>query len=315
MPDRRSAQGSGYRLRGAYRFDVPSLAFTRYECAQAVLRHVAAYYPGVIEILRGLPSKLDGLATYAGDVEEASAVLERTNVGSLIRLSSVLPYKQESGSTSREDLFRFLALDQKETVRDGELVVLVSNASKAWAQSTHLACEPIEVAASLLRGEWARTSERQSQEQPLSELFDVVGFPFFVLATLIVGDPPEAPDISAMPMLESESQFLSRAREHYQIRAQHALAAIAAKGTSTIKRPSLRELDQHAGWLARVQVGGETPAQIARGSRTTREAVDKAVRRLALLLGIGVRKLRKTGRPPKVREVGKRRRAARDKRR
>jgi len=72
--------------------------------------------------------------------------------------------------------------------------------------------------------------------------------------------------------------------------------------------PPMRHLSEHAVWLVRVQLLGDSPSRIARETRPRRErqAVEHAVHKLADLLDLSLRPLRGGGRPRNRHESARR---------
>jgi hypothetical protein len=108
---------------------------------------------------------------------------------------------------------------------------------------------------------------------------------------------------AAQPAMETESEFLARCREHYRAR-ERLLSALA--GT---KPRSLKEIEQHAVWLLRIQVGRESIAAVGIDHRKEANTVRGAVRRLAELLPITLRAFSR-GRQAGRKESASRRRVA-----
>lgn len=103
--------------------------------------------------------------------------------------------------------------------------------------------------------------------------------------------------VSADPAIESKERFLQRAEEHFAARANRMKRICAWEGPVRLP-PSLL---QHTEWLVRFQLRNETFLEIAAGVRwrtdDPKKVVEVAVRRLAALIELSLRPLRR-GRPP-----------------
>jgi hypothetical protein len=96
--------------------------------------------------------------------------------------------------------------------------------------------------------------------------------------------------IATDPSRESQEAFVERARHHWEGRAQLARRDGL---TPVAPRPELRS---HTEWLLKYQLGLVSLEDIAGQARATRDAVRRAITRLAKLLRLDIRK-GKSGRP------------------
>lgn len=89
--------------------------------------------------------------------------------------------------------------------------------------------------------------------------------------------------IRADPLRESETSFLTRARDHFQARVRKG----EQKGYTRVSPKS--NLDQQIDWLIRFQLHRQSRRAIAAKDNKVREAVDRAIRELAALLDLRLR--------------------------
>lgn len=93
----------------------------------------------------------------------------------------------------------------------------------------------------------------------------------------------------------TRADFESKLREYMDEVSSHSSEALSP--TPEIRSPA------HFNWLARYQVNGESPKSIAENAgknyHVSPAAVEKAIREIALLVGLPLRR-RKRGRPPKT---------------
>jgi hypothetical protein len=181
-----------------------------------------------------------------------------------------------------------------------------------WAENWLLSAPILETQACGLRRMWQRDPEAAAS----------CTLHFSSLPTILASDstlvPTEnewksfgIPAIGANPMVESEREFPRRARDHYSSRGQRYYEADAdttAPGKFIPRQQQVRDLHRRAGWLARVQVGKDSPTRVAKDEGLTPPAVDQAVRKLAAFLELKLRPLPKPGRPPLRVEASPRRR-------
>ena len=107
------------------------------------------------------------------------------------------------------------------------------------------------------------------------------------------------------PQREREAQARTRIAAAFQKTLDRYLESIRGRMDAAVKTgrykptPSKRELEQHCEWLARFQVKGESFKEIAETcGMVTADAVEVAVRRAARFIGLTLRPLPRTGRPP-----------------
>jgi hypothetical protein len=150
----------------------------------------------------------------------------------------------------------------------------------------------LENPVALFTREWIRTGRAEAFEAsgvltPKKEMKDA-GLDY---CDRVLANPSVRAPIAADPLRESLTDFLERARCHWDARA----ACASKRGfTATSPRPSLL---QHADWLARYQVCGESYRAIARTARRDIQAVREAVSKTAALVSIRLRRPDKGGRP------------------
>ena len=108
--------------------------------------------------------------------------------------------------------------------------------------------------------------------------------------------------IAANPIRESRDDFLKRAVNHWNARADEVDDVLPASGQS-VKAPASRpELRRHIDWLIRYQVKGESWAQVATDPiAVSHDTVRVEVQRLARLLDLKLRPGRPRGRPRRKR--------------
>ena len=112
--------------------------------------------------------------------------------------------------------------------------------------------------------------------------------------------------LSADPLTETPAQFRRRAGDHFRARDLR-LRRIAkeAGGVVEVLRKAPR-LHDHAEWVVRRQIHGQSGRAIARSvgfhGHDQRVTVEKAIREFAALIDLPVRRLR-PGRPPKRRNT------------
>ncbi len=184
--------------------------------------------------------------------------------------------------------------------------VFVSDRILKWAKKWHVDVNWVEAFATLVRARWRHTPEQSLREvlatlpafprlHPVSAMTPFVG-PISELAG--------GPVISADPRKETQTQFLARAKRHYQQRSAFLDAVSVAIPRDT-------DLDRDCAWLVRAQVRGEAIKNIAGEADVRRQAVDRVIRDLARLIEIPLRLPRRPGRAPGRQEHAPRHRASR----
>jgi hypothetical protein len=107
----------------------------------------------------------------------------------------------------------------------------------------------------------------------------------------VLENPSVLAPIAADPLRESQADFLSRARCHWDARVARADKRRCSRSSS---RPALRD---HVRWLALYQVRTESYAALARAADVDVQTVREAVRQVAALIPIRLRPRSKGGRP------------------
>jgi hypothetical protein len=302
-----------------FRYDSPEHVLTEQEAIRVLLTAANRLYPGAFLALRDLPTHpLEGLHLLAlADVPNLSTSLARTKSGWLHVVSREIGAHEgevERGQdvpgtpppdATPKSLGPAIFWDDEIDIEIGRparavMAVMVPRSVHDWAVKRGLSTPQIESAAVLIRAQWVRRPDAAKDGVVLfSSLRSILGVRFGKMPNEEEWKKLGCSSLGAIPMLESEEQFAQRARHHYQQR----VAAYYERGPDgapeeIIAAPTTRELGRHAEWLARVQIGGESPAAIAKGSDVTRQTVDGAVRNLAKFLELSLRRLKKSGRPP-----------------
>jgi hypothetical protein len=330
-------QGRSSRV---FRYDTPGQHFGRRDAEIAFLAAVRTRYPASFEELSRLPvHQLEGGVhiVEASEIPRFSRFFAERRLGRLYVVSGRIPnviedLKPLDVKTTFSDSFprgpAVVIDDHLGQFAEPALVVFIPASINMWAAKWKLSTPRLEATAVLIRATWSKSPDAAKDFSMITPGLPI-GF-----ATEFASVPSEGhwnslgvPAIGANPMLESETQFLKRASQHYNQRVERyyeaRLSPQAEQGVTSadtkeggladrifVATQTLRELHSHAGWLARVQVGGESPAHVGREFKATRAAVDHAVRRLARFLNLPLRPFRRPGRPPGRRELNPRRRVA-----
>ena len=311
------------------RLESPGYLFGRQNAVKAFFAAVRDRYPAAFVELRDLSfDPLEGEHVIeAGDFASHRSTLLNNRAGTLFPVAAPLQEITTEGLQDKTPMpgrpgqvLRPPAVvidDDLGSFREPLLVFFIPPAIIAWSTKWTVATPRVQAAAVHLRRQWKRRPDAADNCELLWGALPML------LGTQLVVAPTEEqwqswkfPPIGASPMQESANEFLTRAREHYDLRARAWFQKLASETERAgVLQPStgarrFRELQRHADWLARVQVGAMSPADVARQDIVTRVAVDRAVRTLASLIELPLRPIRKTGRPPGRREHASRRRTS-----
>jgi len=113
---------------------------------------------------------------------------------------------------------------------------------------------------------------------------------------VLTADPLERlGPIATDPMRESLSDFIARARDHWNARAIRSNETLANDATPPKASQAHASLALHASWLARYHVSGCSIAVLAEDAGRSEKAIQSAILSLARLIGLPPR--RRRGRP------------------
>ncbi len=303
-----------------YRLDTPSLAFSTYDAVCALFVAVQNCRPDCIRELRDLPRhQLEGWHPVPADrVNGFDQRARQEGLGYVQPISHVLPQGQPQIDAANPSFRNAVFIDEElHAGHEPQIVVMVPTSITDWATKWHISCAAVEVAAVLVRCQWVLNAEFAARcELAFSSLPMMLGSKYVRVLGEVHWSALDHPEIGAQPMLESEEEFLGRAKVHYRKRREALVKSdslMSEDGAAFVEAPAWRELQRHAAWLAHVQVALRSPASLAQEFRVSRDAVAKAVRRLARQIGMQLRKLPITGRPPGAADRRKRRRISPDK--
>ena len=301
-----------------FRYEDPEYPFSLPDAVAAILKAVRRRYRHVLEELRDLPAgEHEGVHVRdASEIARDTELLLTHGLGTLYRVSPVLMSTADvpAGTGAKETLPGSHAAVIVEGVTGGEpcVAIFIPPAIDEWAIRWHLGTPSLEAQAVLVRSQWRRNPKAAKKcELIFSALPAIVGTRHAKLPTEAQWNGWGSSTIGANPIIESLPAFVERARAHYQARERlYYTGEPDKKGIRPfVLRTSMRERQRHADWLVRVQVGGESPADVARRDGVEQRAVYQAVRRLARFVNLTLRPLPKTGRPPGRRELHVRHRA------
>jgi hypothetical protein len=189
------------------------------------------------------------------------------------------------------------------------IVVFVPPSIIEWAQRWRLSSAEIEMTAVLLRQQWRRQPDAAQDCRLLfSSLPFIIGHGDVKLLSEQHWQSLGLPSMGVDPMLESEDQAAERARALHRERSRRYYEAGEVGQPRFVRRRAAHQLAEHADWLVRVQVIGESPAVVARNVNRTANAVYVGLKRLAALLDLELRRLPRKGRPIGSRDSTPRRR-------
>jgi hypothetical protein len=297
-------------------YDSPDEQAARQEATNAVLLAARKIRPRAFSELRDLPRhELEGWDVIEAELAERfSRTSGSRELGQLHVLGRLWSPQAEQPDSEPDESMRqpVFFSDGFETLREPTLVVFVPVTVSAWAIKWRLSTPQFETTLVLLRHQWRRRPAAARKCQML----------FSSLPTVLKGSFVRVPSdqqwealslraAGPAPMLETKHQFLQRAAanydkrvaEYYQSRTAGDEGGSADGHPRFVPRKKYRSLSQHAGWLARVQVAGESPKALAKEEGASPRAVDLAVRRLATFIGLALRPLPKSGRPLGRRDV------------
>jgi hypothetical protein len=169
-----------------------------------------------------------------------------------------------------------------------------SQALLAWSVRWNLKARRIHSAAAQVIEEWQidpAARDRLDWPRATSNTLGAVSLP-----TRSDRRDPLTP-VSAMPSVETEAEFVARARAHWN-------AVVVRMKEAGHDDALVKSADrQHFEWFVRHQVLGEPLRALARTARVDPATVRQAVKRLAALLQVQLRERQRGGRPRRATSV------------
>jgi hypothetical protein len=320
------------------RYDTPEHSFGKHEAAVALFAAIHARYRQVLIDLRDIPhDEREGIHLVSAKKADRFSQSGQ-GAGQLIPISNTLisPNVSGLGDTMRRAVIWDEELDAELGGDAPTFCVFVPPATVEWAEHCGLASPLVEASASSLRERWRRDPALADDcVIQFSGLLQRLATEFVTVPSESEWDALGVPAVAPPnPMIESEQEFLRRARDNYHARVRAWYDPEAASGANAVDVPRssdadsrsvvdavpvppfrrrllIRELLEDATWFAMVQLGQKTPGDIAREQHVIRQTVDHRVRQFAAFIGVTLRRLPKTGRRQGRSETAPRRRETR----
>lgn len=270
------------------RYDAPDQRGARYEAARAVIQAVARLKPEALVQLRDLEvheaEGWDVLELKTTQLFNTRAGLDVGRIHVLTQLPGPMPAGDEI----------YVATDRN--LETPVIGVFAPPAVIDWVRRWKLQTPEFEVTTVLLRQMWRRRPQAAREcELLFSSLPSVFGDGGAKLLSEKIWQSAELRMPAVDPMFGSETDVIHEIKRVYRARA-HLLESGDGLSRKRVLRRNLRQLGDHADWLARLQVCDMSPSQVASAVNREVQAVYLAVRRLARFLELELQPLPRVGR-------------------